>query len=113
MKTHPSVDDLYDELKKKHPSISKATVYRNMRSFVEKGIALQVAVTGDASRFDGCTDFHFHFICNDCRKVIDLQIDGADDSEKLNNIVQNQYGFKVDKQLTSFFGTCLDCCATV
>ena len=110
--THPSVDELYAEIQKSHPSISKATVYRNMRQLAEKNVVLQIAVANDVVRYDGCTAFHHHFICNDCRRVFDIYIDHADDSKQLGTIIQSKYRYKVDRCMTSFMGTCLECIET-
>ena len=107
--THPSVDELYAEIQKKHPSISKATIYRNLRQLAEKGVVLQIAIANDVSRYDGCTDFHHHFICNHCGKVFDVYTNRTDDHETLGSDIQSKYGYKVDRCMTSFIGTCLDC----
>jgi len=111
--THPSVDELYAEVHKKHPSISKATVYRNVRQLAEKGIILQIAIANDVARYDGCTDFHHHFICNHCGKVFDVYMDCANDYEKLSTGIQGKYGYIVDRCMISFIGTCLECIKTV
>ena len=113
--THPSVEELYSEIHKKHPSISKATIYRNVRQLAEKGIILHIAVANDVSRYDGCTDFHQHFICNICGKVFDINIDqyqdhnNNNDYERLGTAIQNKYGYKVDRCMISFVGVCLGC----
>jgi len=107
--THPSADELHSEIIKSHPSISKATVYRNMRHLAEKGAIIQIAVANDVARYDGCVDCHQHFICEKCGGIFDVHIGGDDDSEKLNDAVRNKYGYQVDKCITSFTGTCLDC----
>jgi len=107
--THPSVDELYSKIQKSHPSISKATIYRNVRQLAEKGIILQIAVANDVSRYDGCTDFHQHFICNNCGNIFDLKIDCAQVSEKFNATIQNNFGHVVDNCIISFEGTCLNC----
>ena len=107
--THPSVDDLYTEITKKHPSISKATVYRNLRRLAEKGIIIQIAVANVVARFDGCIDHHHHFICNSCGGIFDVFVD--DDFKALSAVIQDKYNYKVNSCTTAFFGTCLDCTA--
>jgi len=105
--THPSVDELYTMIQRKHPSISRATIYRNMKQFVKNRIILQIAVANDVSRYDGCTDFHQHFVCDDCGRVLDVPIDS--DSEADISSIQNKYNHKIDRYMTTYFGTCSDC----
>jgi len=107
--THPSVDELFSMIQEIHPSISKATVYRNVRQLADKGVILQIAVTNDVSRYDGCAKPHYHFICENCDKIIDINIDYPDDSVELSAMIQNQSGHRVDRCMTSFFGVCADC----
>ena len=107
--THPSVDELYSVINKKHPTISKATIYRNLNQLAQKGAILQIALANDVSRYDGCTDFHHHFICDSCGGVFDVYIDSTDDSEGLFANIKNKYGYTVDRSMTFFFGTCSKC----
>ena len=107
--THPSVDELYSEIKKKHPSISKATVYRNMRQLADIGKILQIAVENDVSRYDGNTEAHQHFICDSCGGIFDVNIDFAEGSKKLKSVVENMNKHSVDRCVVSFYGTCSNC----
>jgi len=107
--THPSVDELYAEIFKVHPSISKATIYRNVKQLADKGEILQLAVPNDVSRYDGCTDFHHHFVCDSCGGVFDVHADCIDATKEVFSLIQNKHGFKVDRSMTSFFGACSTC----
>ena len=109
MRTHPTIDELYSEIQKKHPSISKATVYRNMRQLADKGIILQIEAAKDAARYDGCTDLHHHFICDKCGRVFDLDIEFDDGCEGLAEVIEGKYKHKLDRCVTSFFGVCGEC----
>ena len=109
--THPSVDELYSEIRLKHPSISKATVYRNMRQLAEIGKILQIAVENDVSRYDGNTEEHQHFICDSCGRILDVHIDFAEGSEKSKSAVEDMYKHSVNKCVVSFYGTCSNCVA--
>jgi len=106
---HPSVDELYSMIQEKHPSISKATVYRNVRQLADRGIILQIAVTNDVSRYDGCATEHYHFICESCGQIFDINIGQSNDSDILSALIQDKSGHKVNRCMTSFFGECTDC----
>jgi Fe2+ or Zn2+ uptake regulation protein len=109
--THPSVDEIYSVIQKSHPSISKATIYRNMSQLAEKGVILQIAVANDVSRYDGCTDFHHHFICEGCGGVFDVYQDQNTEvnHENLYGFIRDKYGYEVNRSMTSFFGNCAEC----
>jgi len=105
-KSHPSVDVLYAEIYKTHPTISKATVYRNLRMLSEEGLIKQIAVSDDVARYDGCVKVHYHFSCKLCNKIFDLEMDML---EGIDNNVQDSYGVKVDGHEILFSGTCAEC----
>ena len=49
---HPTSADVYDAVREKHPSISRATVYRNLNVLTEQGEVLHIPVAGGADRYD-------------------------------------------------------------
>lgn len=69
--THPNIDELYEEMKELYPSISLATVYKNLNTLIEKGVVVEVPNSGDKSRFDIYHKPHIHVICEKCGKVYD------------------------------------------
>jgi len=107
---HPSVDILYAEIIKIHPTISKATVYRNLRQLAEEGEITHLAVTDDVARYDGNATPHYHFACKLCYKIIDLEMPCV---EGINDIVQRNHGINVDKHEILFLGTCGECMLSV
>ncbi len=74
MHDHPNADEVYAAINAEHPSISKATVYRNLHQLAEQGEILQVSVPSGADRFDFRTDGHYHVCCTGCGRVFDVQM---------------------------------------
>ena len=72
-KAHPSAEMLFTQLKPEIPDLSLGTVYRNLSLFKKQGLASSIATVSGVERFDGNTEPHVHFICNDCEAVIDLE----------------------------------------
>ena len=68
---HPTVDDVYEVVKKKLTRISKATVYQNLKFLTEKGLIQEVNIKG-VSRYEPNIDPHHHMICIKCVKIIDF-----------------------------------------
>lgn len=71
LKTHPSADEIYLEVIKKAPNISRATVYRNLGSLADDGLIKRVVVANAPDRFDFNISEHSHSRCSVCGKVFD------------------------------------------
>ena len=104
---HPSADWIHEQLKAEHSDISLATVYRNLSLFKEQGLITSLGTVKGVERFDGNTDPHVHFICQDCDAVIDLM--DMDIPESLKNIAEHSCGGQVAECQLSFTGLCQDC----
>ncbi|NWJ48496.1 MAG: transcriptional repressor [Chloroflexi bacterium] len=61
--THPTAEDIYNDVRAVIPDISLATVYKTLRELVESRFLLEIQVDGDSSRFDPRTDPHSHLKC--------------------------------------------------
>lgn len=71
VKTHPTAEMVYLEVKKELPAITLATVYRNLNQLAEKGEILRLEINKEY-RYDADIDYHQHCVCNKCGKIIDL-----------------------------------------
>jgi len=79
-KTHPTMDEMYESIKKEHPSISLATVYKNVNILREHGIVIEINVPNGKMKYDYLSVPHIHMVCTECGNVEDLDYD-----EKLYN----------------------------
>ncbi|MCL2851831.1 MAG: transcriptional repressor [Defluviitaleaceae bacterium] len=102
---HLSAEELYLEIQKKHPIVGKSTIYRNLRQLVDDGVISQIVIDG-VVRYDKKTGFHYHFICEVCGGIFDVEIDCDD---KFADIIMNKYGFKTNRHEIDFFGVCSNC----
>ena len=105
---HPSADWVFDQVRKEIPDISLATVYRNLALFKQQGLIASVATVRGVERFDGNTDPHVHFICQNCDAVIDLPQLSVPHS--LSVQAAHHIGGTVDVCQLSFTGICYHCC---
>ena len=106
LNTHPAIDEVYAEIQKEHPAISKTTVYRNLRQLAKDGIIRQVSLPDGLERYDKFTTEHYHFKCMKCDNIFDVEMKYLKD---INDKVQEKYGFQVDKHYVVFTGICLKC----
>ena len=103
---HPTADLLYEKVKKEIPHLSKGTVYRNLRLLEENGEISSLNLNGTVSRYEVKQDNHYHFRCDSCGKVVD--VDEPVD-EGLDMRVARRTGFMVLYHQTEFRGLCKDC----
>ena len=72
-KNHPSVDQIYEMVIKKFPTISIATVYQNLHLLEELGLVHELKFNNNMSRYDPNTKPHINLICPKCNKIVDYE----------------------------------------
>lgn len=72
VKSHPTAETIYTEIRKQNPNISLGTVYRNLDNLVNSKEIIRLKIANAKDRFDGNTFTHYHAICNNCNKVFDI-----------------------------------------
>jgi len=106
LKSHPPIEELYAEIKKDHPAISKSTVYRNLRQLAKDGEIREVSLPDGLERYDTNTMQHYHFKCRNCGHIFDVEMEYL---VEINATVQGKYGFHVDGHDVVFSGICDTC----
>ena len=104
--SHPTADIIYESLRKEIPNISKGTVYRNLKVLQENGQVSELDLKGTLSRFEKKQANHYHFRCEQCGKVIDIN-EPVD--TQLNSRVASRTGLKINHHQLEFRGLCKDC----
>ncbi|NLC38843.1 MAG: transcriptional repressor [Clostridia bacterium] len=104
--SHPTADWIYEEARKVLPDISLGTVYRNLRILTETGAIQELNYGSSYSRYDGNPVNHYHFVCHQCNRVLDIPMPVISD---LETRVEDITGHQVDHHRTEFYGTCQDC----
>ena len=106
--SHPTADEVYAYLHDNHPSISRATVYRNLNQLVENGELVNIGIFGSSNRFDHNRHPHLHLICNHCLSIKDLH---GDVSGLVEQISRENAGVEIATLSLSISGICTDCAA--
>lgn len=70
--THPTIDDIYQDLHRSIPTLSRTTLYNTLRLFADNHVAQLLTIDDHHLCYDGNTDEHVHFLCTRCGRVIDL-----------------------------------------
>src|SRR5437588_6583308 len=68
MPGHPSPEEVYAEVRKHIPSISVATVYKNLNRFLKAGLLQQMSIHHGSLRVEVNDDPHNHLVCSLCKK---------------------------------------------
>jgi len=106
---HPSVENIHGQIKKDFPTMSLATVYRNILLIKSLGEVLEIGFPDGSNRYDGNRPYpHPHVICIRCKKIIDPDLDSLDEMKKE---VAEETNFKILNHRLDFFGICSDCLA--
>ncbi|PZE20665.1 Fur family transcriptional regulator [Paenibacillus xerothermodurans] len=106
--THPTADDIYKSLAPRFPSMSVATVYNNLKVFIETGLIREMTYGDQSSRFDADMSDHYHVLCERCGKMVDFPYKPLDDLERTANLTT---GFLVKSHRVEVYGLCADCCS--
>lgn len=104
--THPTADEIYKSLSPAFPSMSVATIYNNLRLFVDAGFVRELTYGDDSSRFDADLSEHYHAICRSCGKIVDFDYPPLTDVEAE---ATRQTGFSVEGHRMEVYGQCAEC----
>ncbi|PIF03326.1 MAG: transcriptional repressor [Arcobacter sp.] len=102
---HMNIDDLYKKLSSKFPSISLATIYKNINTMCEKLFLSEVKIPNNKSVFELTKSEHTHLVCKSCGYIEDIVLDA---SSLLDNLSRKS-SFKVDSSDIIFSGICNKC----
>jgi|SRR5579872_273525 len=103
---HYSAEAIYADVRQKTPSISLATVYNNLRLFVEHGLLREVSPHASTLLVEANLEPHHHLVCKRCKAVQDIEGDFID-RKKLSQ--QAPRGFDLTGPLVDVFGICRRC----
>ena len=106
---HPSPELIYEAVRKKIPSISLATVYKNVRTFLESGMLREVSMHHGSMRVEPNESEHYHLVCTRCRQITDLDRK----SVHIQPITKKRSlkGFQVTRIAIDVLGVCAACAA--
>lgn len=109
-KDHPTAEVVYNNVVKEYPKISLGTVYRNLSFLVDKGEAITVPCNDGSVHFDCNLKPHYHFQCNECGRISDIELDDEDYEKKiLDGARKHTDCGDITGHVTFFYGICDEC----
>jgi Fe2+ or Zn2+ uptake regulation protein len=115
---HPSALEMFQAVRRRHPTVSFATVYNTLEMLVRMGELREVTLAGELHRrYDRNTEPHQHAVCRQCGRVLDVALPeavpgGALWSAALREAKLDVHRFEADALRIEFSGTCAACAAS-
>lgn len=110
-RTHPTAAALYDEVRRAHPRVGRATVYRALQRLEAAGLAVEVGRDNFGRHYDAHVERHDHAVCSICGQVIDLLDARSLPDEALAPLMEiaRQAGFAPGTYEIRVYGRCAAC----
>ncbi|HMB26057.1 MAG TPA: transcriptional repressor [Patescibacteria group bacterium] len=107
---HPTEKQIYDDLKIKIPELSKEDFSQRLKALENDHKVKAITDARNQKRYHTRIDKHFHFICEMCGKVKDVNLEtGATEMIKDHvNTKVHSFG-RIQKINMSFVGKCHEC----
>lgn len=108
-RTHPSAQQVYDEVKKTHPTVSLATVYKTLEVLRDLDLLQEINFPKGQARFDSYMNPHINLVCLKCGSITDI------DDKAIKEIIRKVTAptkFKPTGQRIDVYGICQKCSNT-
>ncbi|WP_029916660.1 Fur family transcriptional regulator [Pelobacter seleniigenes] len=104
---HPSVEDVFEQVRADYPTTSLATVYKTVNLLKELGEILEIRLAAERNRYDGRKPYpHPHLICTECQAIVDPELSAL---QQLTAELGQVTGFLIQSHQLEFFGICPAC----
>jgi Fur family transcriptional regulator, peroxide stress response regulator len=103
---HPSPEEVYEQVRQRIPSISLATIYKNVKTFIDHGLLAEVSLHHGSARLETNMRPHHHTVCTRCRAIEDVD---ESDLEPIRFRDQAPAGFRVARYSVEVHGLCSSC----
>ena len=101
---HLTADEIYEIIRKKNPTISRGTVYRNLNVLSDSGEIRKLTMPTGPDHYDCMRETHYHFLCSECNCVLDVDLEY---NSALNEVTPP--GCKTEYHSLVLIGLCPKC----
>jgi len=102
---HISIDELYQEVKKRFSSISLATLYKNIHTMLSVALIREVKIPGQKTKYEISKESHAHVLCTSCNEIKDVPLEAASLLQK--SIDMSRY--QIEEISVVISGLCPEC----
>ena len=104
--SHPTAQDILNEVRKGLPSVSLGTVYRNLDVLAGEGVVQRLSFPDSPERFDILVRPHYHIACSRCGRIFDVDQKYL---EEIDRKIEQSTGFSIESHSIYFQGICPLC----
>ena len=102
---HIDIDSLYESIIQHYPTMSKATLYRNINDLIDCDVLEEIKLPYHKQQYEIKKAPHVHLLCTECKLVQDMTVDTA----PLFDSISSQSGFQIYSSQLIVNGLCKTC----
>ena len=103
---HPSPEEIYGRVRRKIPSISLGTVYKNIKTFIDSGLLRELSLHHGTLRLETNPVAHHHLVCRRCKAIVDVEDSAIGPVRLLRRPARS---FRIENYSVEFHGLCQTC----
>jgi Fur family ferric uptake transcriptional regulator/Fur family peroxide stress response transcriptional regulator len=100
---HINIDEIYEDVQELYPTLSLATIYKNIILMQANNVIVEVPMNGEKSKYELKKEEHMHLICQECGNIQDTKIT-KQTQEAL--VIEN---FQLNRSQINLYGVCTSC----
>lgn len=104
---HPTPYEVYHELARTDPDISRATVYNTLNTLQQLGVIVELSFGADHTHYDTDPTPHANLICLRCHSIVDYH--GDLPLTAMRERIVAETGFDARSARADLLGLCADC----
>ncbi len=105
--SHPTPYQVYEELARVRPELSRATVYNTLNTLQKLGAIVELSFGADHTHYDTNPQPHVNLICLRCHRIDD--VDASGEFADVGARVANAHGFQALVARAEVLGLCTAC----
>ena len=106
-RTHPTAYQIYDEIVRAHPEISRATIYNTLHVLQALGVVVQLNASADHAHYETDSTPHVNLVCLRCHQITDYH--GPWPAEDVGAVLTDLTGFQPVAARIEVVGFCQAC----
>ncbi len=102
---HIDFDTLYEVIMQKYPTMSKATLYRNIHDLISFHILEEIKLPNHKQQYEIKKVPHIHLLCTQCGGVEDVFVP----TKEFLETIEKKSNFTINHSFMVMDGVCLTC----
>ncbi|MDD6054952.1 MAG: Fur family transcriptional regulator [Helicobacter sp.] len=104
---HISIEEIYENIKESNPSMSLATIYKNLTFMQEAKIVDEVKLPNQKQRYELTKKPHIHLVCEKCGSIVDMELEAP--VNELKKACEKSSHYTINDASIAMLGICVNC----